>query len=276
MVVNALVHKAVTLVPYSLRGRIKSLPLIGTVQRYIVDKQLNGKPFVHTVDAGPSKGISYELTLPEDKGIWTGNYEPQFAKRLAAEMKPGMVCYDIGAWHGFFTGVMMTGGAGKVVMFEPLPENRARLERFIALNPGHDLTIRPEALGDRQGTANLTQMEESSMAKLTNSPFERENTKGQQIVVTLDTMDAMVGRGALPPPDIIKIDVEGAEAMVLRGAIQTLATARPIVLAEIHSGELLREVTELLEGQKYVVEGIDASELHRAADAGHICARPVD
>jgi FkbM family methyltransferase len=275
MLVNALVRKAVTLVPYSLRGRVKSLPLLGTVQRYVVDKQLNGRPFVHTVDAGPSKGISYELTLPEDKGIWTGNYEPQFAKRLAAEMKPGMVGYDIGAWHGFFTGIMMAGGAGKVVMFEPLPENRARLERFLALNPGHDLTIRPEALGDRQGTANLTQMEESSMAKLADSPFEPENTKGQQIVVALDTMDAMVGSGALPPPDIIKIDVEGAEAMVLRGAIQTLSTARPIVLAEIHSGELLREVTELLEGQRYVVEAIDASELHRAADAGHICARPI-
>ncbi|QYJ00060.1 FkbM family methyltransferase [Thalassovita mediterranea] len=274
MVIDAVVRRAVTLVPHSMRGFIRNLPLIGPAQRKLVDSQLAGKTFLHKVDAGPSRGIVYELTMPEDKGIWTGNYEPEFASRLAAEMRPGMVGYDIGAWHGYFTGIMLANGASKVVMFEPLPENRVRLVRMMDSNPGFEMIIREEALGDRQGKATLAQLEDTSMAKLSDSPFEPEHNTGKKITVTLNTIDAMVAERTLPPPDIIKIDVEGAEGMVLRGAEETIASARPVILAEIHSGSLLQEVTSLLEQHNYCIESLDASKLHRAADAGHICAYP--
>lgn len=54
-----------------------------------------------------------------------------FFRYVAESVEPGMVGYDIGAWHGFFTGIMLAQGAKKVVMFEPLPENLATLDTFI-------------------------------------------------------------------------------------------------------------------------------------------------
>lgn len=275
MIIDTLVQKAVTLVPHSIRGTVKSLPVIGAAQRYLVNQRLAGKSFIHTVDAGPSRGITYELTLPEDKGIWTGNYEPNFAARLALEMRPGMVGYDIGAWHGYFTGIMLASGASEVILFEPLPENQARLERLKDLNNGHVMVIEPVALADREGTAKLTRIETSSMAKLSDSPFEPDDRPSNEISVSLTTIDAMVARGDIPPPDIIKIDVEGAEAMVLKGAEHTLSAAKPIVLAEIHSSSLLQEVNAFMTSRGYVVEEIDASGLRREVGAGHICARPA-
>lgn len=272
MVFDTVVQRSVTLVPHGLRSRVKNLPLAGAVLRRLVNKRLNGRPFVHSVDAGPAKGITFELTLPEDKGIWTGNYEPAFAGRLAAEMRPGMVGYDVGAWHGYFCGIMLAGGASKVIAFEPLPANRERLKRLVELNRHHDLVIEPVALGDREGKADLFQMAATSMAKLNDSPFQPEHNTGGAISVEIKTLDGMLARGALPPPDIIKIDVEGAEGMVLKGAERTLATAKPIILAEIHSARLMREVKALLERHGYMVDEIDASELHREQDAGHLCA----
>ena len=272
MSLSSFLLRSVALIPHDMRGLVQNMPLVGPAQRFFVKRFLSGKSFEFTVDSGPSKGIKYELVLPEDKGIWIGNYEPQFASRLASEVKSGMVGYDIGSWHGYFSGVMLANGASQVVMFEPLPQNRRRLDRLIALNPGYDMTIQSVALGDKNSTAKLIQLGESSMAKLSDSPFQPERSTGDQISVPLKTIDSMVSAGSIPLPDIIKIDVEGAECMVIRGALDTLLAAKPIVLAEVHSKGLLLELTNLLVSVGYSVEVIDASELHREVDACHICA----
>lgn len=273
---DRLMRGAVRLVPYRMRRQIKTLPLVGPAQRFIVNRHLSGKPFVHTVDAGPARGITFELVLPEDKGIWTGTYEPDFAARVAAEVRPGMIGYDVGSWHGYFAGIMLANGAREVTMFEPLPRNRARLERLVALNPGRCLGIAPVALGERDGSATLVSSSESSMARLADSPFDgdAERAAGETLTVSVRTLDGLVAERGLAPPDILKIDVEGAEAMMLRGAERTLATAHPVVLAEVHSAALMAEVRAILERHRYRLETLDACSLGRAAGAAHVCARP--
>src|SRR4051812_16467773 len=111
---SGLVSRALRLVPFSVRDRIKTIPGIANLQRAIVSRMLDGREFEHVVDAGPAKGITFRVKMPDDKGIWTGTYEIDFATRLAASVTPGTVAYDVGSWHGFFAGVMAAQGSSHV------------------------------------------------------------------------------------------------------------------------------------------------------------------
>src|SRR5690349_16529357 len=73
--IRAMLRRSVGLVPWKWRGAIKRLPLIAPVQRWLLMRFLEGREFVHTVDAGPAGGLRYPIKLPDDKGIWTGTYE---------------------------------------------------------------------------------------------------------------------------------------------------------------------------------------------------------
>jgi len=272
---RAILRNAVRIVPWPLRDRVKQLPIVGPVQRWIVSTQLFGEAFVHRVDAGPAKGMKFEIVLPEDKGIWTGAYESEFARYVGSSVEPGCVGYDVGAWHGFFAGVMLAQGAREVIMFEPLPTNINRLTRFIGLNPEHRISLQRFALGAERGTTTLVQMEGTSMSKIAASPFQSDRPQSGELEVAIETLDALISANGLPLPDLMKIDIEGAELMMLNGAQETLAQARPTIFAEVHSGELLEGVTSLLRRHDYVVEQLETSEVAaREADAAQIRAKP--
>jgi FkbM family methyltransferase len=255
-----MIRSAVSIIPWGLRPYIRSTPVLAQGLRWLATKALDGREFVHRVDAGPAKGVRFWIRMPEDKGIWTGAYERRFAEQLASAMQPGWVGYDIGGWHGFFTGVMAARNARRVVVFEPLPANIARIEHLIALNPSLPIEIQPLALGAAEGTAELLIMPETSMAKLTQSEFRPEAPAINRITVRISTLDALVYSGILPPPNLIKLDVEGAEMLVLSGAERVLAQHRPAIFAEVHSSELLRRVSALLGSQGYSVTQIDQDE----------------
>lgn len=263
MMSRSIVHRALRLIPFSLRSRIKTIPGIAQLQRAVLARTLDGLEFEHRVDAGPAKGISFPIRLPEDKGIWTGTYEIDFATRLAAAVKPGTITYDIGSWHGFFAGVMAARGAGHVHVFEPLPENAARIRRLAALNPERPMTLHACALGAGDAEMDLIVMPKTSMAKLEASTFQPAETSGERVRVRVRSIDAMVAAGEIAPPALMKIDVEGAEAMVLTGARKILRRYRPVIFAEVHSSALLGQCRALLESEGYRVESID----HEPANA---------
>lgn len=255
-----MIRSAVALVPWSLRRHVKSIPGLAQLQRWLVARTLDGTSFEHRIDAGPARGVRFWVHMPEDKGIWTGAYEHGFAARIAAAMKPGFVAYDVGGWHGFFAGVMAANGAAKVAVFEPLPANIERIRKLVALNPALPLELHEMALSDQDGTAEFMVMPETSMAKLTTSQFQPHAASGTRISVRTATIDGLVEAGSLPPPDLMKLDVEGAEMMVLRGARQVLARHRPVIFAEIHSSALLAEAQAWLAELGYRVRRIDEDE----------------
>jgi len=245
------------MIPWSIRGQIKQIAGVAHLQRVVVSKALDGQEFTHRVDAGPAKGMTFHVRLPEDKGIWTGTYELEFASALAAAVQPGSVAYDIGGWHGFFAGVMAAQGARRVYVFEPLPDNVERVHKLIALNPDKAIELHACAVSDRDTEMDLMIMPETSMAKLEASIFQSRNTSDQRVRVAVRSIDSMIAAGEAEAPTLMKIDVEGAELMVLRGAINTLRTRHPTIFAEIHSSELLAECTQLLQGEGYTVESRD-------------------
>ncbi|CDO59062.1 methyltransferase, FkbM family domain protein [Candidatus Phaeomarinobacter ectocarpi] len=243
--------------PWTFRDRIKHFPGLAHLQRFLVTSFLNGKEFEHVVDAGPAAGIKFHIQMPEDKGIWTGTYEVDFATRVSNAVKPGDVAYDIGGWHGFFSGVLAAAGTAQVHVFEPLPDNIKYIKRLVTLNPDHEITLHECAVGALDETLDLVVMPQTSMAKLGTSPFQADTTTGDRISVPVRCLDNMVTRGGIAPPDIMKIDVEGAEILVLKGCLDTLRLAKPVIFAEMHSSALLAEGTSLLESEGYVVHVID-------------------
>jgi FkbM family methyltransferase len=174
--------------------------------------------------------------------IVRGHYEVDEIRYLRSVLKPGDTAIDAGAHIGFFTLQMaaMVGPEGRVYAFEPYDANADLLERSIQENRFADrVDFRRSAVGAATGTATLT------------FPVETLNTGGAYLlregasplagnqktavpVVALD--DLRIRR----PVRFIKMDVEGAEPLVMTGAAALLRTDRPVVLSELHPTQLER------------------------------------
>jgi FkbM family methyltransferase len=254
--------RVLRLIPFSLRDRIKTVPGLAHLQRAVVSSLLNGREFEHRVDAGPAKGITFLLKMPDDKGIWTGTYETDFARRIAASIHSQSIAYDIGGWHGFFGGVMAAQGAFQVHVFEPLPANAERIRRLVALNSSYQIALHEVAVGECEGEMDLLMMPETSMAKLETSTFQPGAGASERVPVKVRSIDSMVKNGEISAPSVMKVDVEGAELMVFRGAIETLRRHKPIIFAEVHSSILLTQCQELLEGLGYRIEKVDRDPVY--------------
>jgi FkbM family methyltransferase len=139
----------------------------------------------------------------------------------------GKVVYDVGGFFGYKT-LFFASRAAHVVVYEPNPMNRAKLERNIAINALRNVTVRNVGLGSKSDVVTATwdanlPGESSAVSGRGKNSFEFE-------VVTLD---AEIRSLALTP-DFVKIDVEGFEVEVLRGATSMLSTYHPEVMVEMH------------------------------------------
>lgn len=181
--------------------------------------------------SGRARGARLELDLAREKAYWAGTYEPEVQDFLARVLAPGAVFYDVGGHIGFFSVLAARLGA-RVVTFELLPENVSRIRRNAALN-GLEIEVVKAAAWDSSEGVSLVAGDSSSEW--------RAAPAGSSGSVSLDEFAALH-----PPPDVIKIDVEGAEARVLAGAARLLAERRPIVICEVHGREERELVRQLL------------------------------
>jgi FkbM family methyltransferase len=259
------VGASVNLIPYRLRSRIRFVPGVAVLQRVLVERVLSGHTFAHRVNAGPAAGMICEIALPADKAIWSGTYEREFTQALAGKVAPGDVCYDIGGYRGYMSGVMAVAGASKVLVFEPLPANQQALHRLCELNPQFPIEVISIAVGNLDGSIRLKAMADGSMAKLASSTFQPEARALAEIEVTIRKIDSLIRHQRIPPPNVMKIDVEGAELDVLKGATDALRIWRPSVLVEAHSAALEDLCARELSGLGYHVRrlgGLPAGEEH--------------
>lgn len=270
------IERSINLIPWRARHWIKHIPLIAGLQRWVFQRLLSGREFLHIINAGPAKGLVYPISLPLDKAIWTGAYEQTLAQVASTAVNAGDVCYDIGAYRGFFTGVFALAGAVQVIAFEPFAENCDQLRLLIASNPQLPISCENIAIGSEDGTAEFNVMADSSMGKLASSSFQSEVKTADILRVPLRRLDSFVAEGNYRPPQIIKIDVEGAEVDVLEGARQILQTSKPTLFIEAHSPTLAGACTEFLEGIGYCVEVFDQdrwTKLNPQSEVCHLIAR---
>ena len=254
-----IIQKSINLVPWVLRDHVKNIPGISGFQRWLLKKFLSTEFFVHKINAGPARGLSIKIKLPEDKSIWTGKYENYFIDKIAKKIKKNMVCFDIGSYHGFVGGVMGVQGASAVICFEPMPSNVEAIQTLISLNTNLNITIKPIAIGAADKMAEFENMPDKSMGKITGSEFQNELKGKDRIQVSMRTLDSMLKNKEIPLPDLIKIDVEGAEKEVLKGAQRLLTKQSPQLFLEIHSKKLFNESFSFLKKCGYEITTLEGS-----------------
>jgi len=147
-----------------------------------------------------------------------GTCEPNTQTALKAMLREGMVFYDVGANVGYFSVIAarLVGPHGKVICFEPLPENTRRIEHNAAMNGFDNIRAIEVALGNIDGESSFWLSEQLSWGKLASAGKQPNRTIGTA-AVSVRRLDAMVAEEGLAPPEVIKIDVEGAEVDALFG-----------------------------------------------------------
>ena len=190
-------------------------------------------------------------------GCWLGSYEREKQEHLARLVRPGDVVYDVGANAGYYTllASRLAGPAGRVVAFEPVPLNLARLRAHLRLNHVANATVVEAAVSDVEGDARFTTTDCTETGHI--AAADPDPHAVGELEVRLVSIDARVAAGEIPPPDVMKIDVEGAELGVLRGAERVLRAHRPRLLVELHTPEMDRECPAFLEALGYDIEPFD-------------------
>jgi FkbM family methyltransferase len=207
------------------------------------------------------------VTSPNDNV----RYDAMQVRMFAEGLKEGDTAIDIGAHAGQYALIMaaMCGRSGRVIAFEPDPYARRAFERNIALNPLVEApTVEPSAVSDAPGEAVLY-----SRGGDSNSSLARSGIGGvaapEAIHVTLVTLDAYLEEHRLPDPRWVKIDTEGAEIRILKGAPRLLASGANIV-CELHPyawaefgnslGELQRLAAESSRRIRYIDQDTEVGD----------------
>ncbi|WP_440772220.1 FkbM family methyltransferase [Natronorubrum sp. DTA28] len=179
---------------------------------------------------------------------------------LAACCGPSDVVYDIGANVGIYALALTSGALGRrVVAFEPSPATVERLRRNVRANGLEGrIDVLACGVGDDSGERPFYV---STSPEL--SAFDRASTIRWAATVAdvrsvpIRRLDDIVLEDDLPPPDHLKLDVEGAAPAVLRGARATLERHRPTVFVEIHdeglAGDVPGDTRAALEGLDYEI-----------------------
>jgi FkbM family methyltransferase len=191
--------------------------------------------------------------------IRDGDYESEVRKSMVAAAQPDSTVWDIGANFGLHaTGLGMMRPDLQIIAFEPNPREHTRLLQHRAWNAPHIATS-TVALSDRAGLLPLHLGPEGNSGMTTLSPWS-EATYGGTVMVAVARGDDLIAAEACPPPNVIKIDVEGHEAAVLRGLGQTLRQTKCHTVIFEDGPEAATEAKELLEAAGFKVTRLDRNE----------------
>ena len=187
--------------------------------------------------------------LWEDNGLAINDSNPEPNELEAIELairETKSVFWDIGAYHGLYS-IRLAKAGKKVVAFEPNLASYRVLERNIALN---QVDVSPQNLA-LFSTGGILELLDDGVTSRIISP---ENTAYRTLVYGSALDSLLFGPSPNDPPDFIKIDAEGAEIEILRGAMVTLCKIRPKLLIEVHDYQLVLGI--YLDTNRKLVENI--------------------
>jgi FkbM family methyltransferase len=226
--------------------------------------------------------VGVELYV-DPKGEWqqqmlSGEYDDYFSRYLDALDTKGKVIYDIGAHIGYSALFFAekVGPTGHVITFEPNPFNVERIKLIFGKNKelASRIEIAEVAVSDKNGEDTFVFSSYLDNGTSSGSFIESAHTiypqegyhndlgfKSMKVKTVALDMPTDIFR-AKKDPDIIKLDIEGAEFLALRGMIKTIERSKPIVLVEVHSiynmyilGEIFKELGYVLELLKEETDG---------------------
>jgi FkbM family methyltransferase len=188
--------------------------------------------------------------------LLVGSFETAELAFVEKFLRPGMTVLDIGAHQGLYTllASKRVGSSGRVFSFEPSPRERRALRLNLALNFFRNVAVQALALGSQETTAELFVVQGSQTGcNSLRPPDVLSSTKPVRVRVT--TLDQWLPLNGIQNIDFIKLDVEGAELEVLRGAQNfLLRSPGPVILCELEDvrtlpwGHKAKDVVDYLRG----------------------------
>jgi len=189
--------------------------------------------------------------------------EPAFMWVFRNELKPGMVFYDIGANVGYQTliGAEILNGNGSVVAFEPDPRNAKLLQMSINKNGYKNIEVKQVVVSDSYGETSFHLSDATNLSSVIKTKHSKEEVKIKTIVLECDQ--------PLILPNFIKMDVEGHEVEVIRGAINMFAENNFAckILIEVHPRTYSKERSLETELRKLLALGFNTKYVISAAVA---------
>lgn len=224
--------------------------------------------------------VSLQPTRGRSRGgrFWAPNaFEAAMVRRhedralgsLSRLVPPGGVVYDVGANLGLWSVAAgrAVGASGRVVSIEPNPLCLPFLAANLELAEVEDrTTVLPLALSDgRAERVDLHVNYANSHLSTGAHSMIGVGKPGTLVSVPAASLDSIVATYDLPDPDLVKLDVEGAEASILPGCGATLERARPVLVIEVHGLDQARHVAPALEALGYRFEDVTSDEAFEGA-----------
>lgn len=224
-----------------------------------------------------------------------GTYDPSLHAIIQQRVRPGAICFDVGANIGSVTVHLANcaGPAGRVHAFEPCPPVLARLRENVQRNHMESrIAIHEIALGDHVGTATMRfACPEAANQGMASIVGDDRGPLSQRSEVTLSTLDEFMDRQQVARVDFIKVDIQGAECAFLEGGRRTLSAQGPDLLIEVdpsqlheagaETGSLLKELEALGYNIYEASRGRPGAAIHwQSVPAGYsadnvLCTREV-
>jgi FkbM family methyltransferase len=182
-----------------------------------------------------------------------GTYEPDVEAAIGRFLAPADIAVDVGANCGVLTVAMAAAVApqGRVVAVDPSPDACARIGSQLRLNGVQGATVVQAALGTQHGQ---DRYRTAAVGIGALPEVDAAYTEQREVEVEIVTLDSLV---ADVSPSLVKIDTDGHEVEVLRGAASLLSTARPMLVLEVFAaglarrGRTLADLSEILDGEGY-------------------------
>jgi FkbM family methyltransferase len=202
---------------------------------------------------------------------------------LARLLKPGHIVFDVGAHHGWVSmwTLPLVGSKGAVYSFEPSPANLSILGWHRQVNRFTQWTIIPRAVSDKVALETcffVIDSGDSPMNSLTSGIPGTALMDGRdigKINVQTTTLDAFCAEAGARP-NLVKIDVEGAELLVLRGAKRLLGESHPTLILAIHpywlpTGQSPAQILDLLRAYGYILFDSKGQQVSRVREGEYLC-----
>ena len=225
---------------------------------------------VPEVEVAPPELDGVRVVVPSAYGrVYREGYEPKVVTALRRLVRPGYVCADLGANVGFFTLLLarLVGPTGRVVAFEPREDMADYLECNTARWP--NVNLRRVALTDGE-TASVDLHSGGWGTEVRSTvleDFAQREADVRAVTVPATALDASFGSG--DRLDLVKVDIEGAEAVVLKGARRVLAEQRPAFVVEFH-GEVGWPVVGHFAEARYRFERWDGTRIDTPAEPAEV------
>lgn len=217
---------------------------------------------------GPAKGLVFRVDLVRRReAYWHGRYDQDILETLSKHLlRPGMTVWDCGIYIGYYTCFFAStvGQSGRVVAFEPDASCLARAQENVTLNGLQNVSWVHAAIGNQTGTSafilsgNTNSHLPGGWIGATREDYQQrvETHLGMSEVQVYTLDDAL---SVAPPPDLVKIDIEGFEGLAVPHTKKLIEQHRPVFVVELHNPECDRAVWQYFHSQGYEI--LNASTL---------------